>query len=81
MRGTATAIFFIGTTLIGLAFGPFTAGLVSERSGSLGTGVMANLALVPLGVAALLVAIRLYRGAESSRIDRASECGEPITSA
>ena len=58
MRGTATAIFFLGATLIGLAFGPFTAGYVSELSGDLGTGVIATLAFVPLGLAALVVALR-----------------------
>jgi MFS family permease len=81
MRGTATAIFFLGATLIGLAFGPFMAGLVSELSGSLATGVMTNLALAPLGVAALVVAIRSYPAAVSSRIARAEDKGERLRSA
>ena len=81
MRGTATAIFFIGPALIGLAFGPYTAGLVSERTGSLAIGVMANLAVVPLGVVALLVAIRGYAAAEATRLERAASRGEAITSA
>jgi uncharacterized membrane protein len=63
MRGTATAIFLIGAALIGLAFGPFMAGYVSELSGSLATGVIANLAIVPFGLAALAVAIVRYRSA------------------
>lgn len=71
MRGAATAIFFLGPALIGLAFGPFMAGLVSELSGSLATGVMANLAMVPFGLAALLAAIRWYPAAEASRLVRA----------
>ena len=58
MRGVATAIFFLGTTLIGLALGPFTAGYVSEITGSLGQGVMATLAVVPLGLIAVAVAAR-----------------------
>jgi MFS family permease len=73
MRGTATAIFFLGATLIGLAFGPFTAGLVSEATGSLATGVIGNLALVPVGLAALGMAIRLYPRAEASRLVRAAD--------
>lgn len=81
MRGTATAIFFLGATLIGLAFGPFTAGLVSEWSGSLATGVRGNLALVPPGLLALAAALRLYHTAEASRLIRAAESGEPLTSA
>jgi MFS family permease len=79
MRGTATAIFFLGATLIGLAFGPFTAGLVSELTGSLAAGVMGNLALVPLGLAALVVAIRLYPAAEASSLARATGKGERLT--
>ena len=59
MRGVATAIFFLGTTLIGLALGPFTAGFVSEATGSLAQGVIATLAVVPIGLAAVAVAVRL----------------------
>ena len=80
MRGTATAIFFLGATLIGLAFGPFMSGLVSEISGSLATGVMANLALAPLGLLALFAAIRSYPASEASRVARARDLGEPLTS-
>jgi MFS family permease len=81
MRGTATAIFFLGSTLIGLAFGPFMAGLVSELTGSLAVGVMGNLALVPLGLVALAAAIRLYPAAEATRLNRAASQGETVTSA
>jgi MFS family permease len=70
MRGIAAAIFLLGTTLIGLAFGPFTAGFVSESTGSLAIGVMANLAVVPFGLVALLVAIRWYPAAEASPLKR-----------
>ena len=63
MRGVAAAIFLLGTTLIGLAFGPFTAGFVSEASGSLALGVIGNLAAIPIGLAALALAARRYRTA------------------
>ena len=63
MRGVAAAIFLLGTTLIGLAFGPFTAGFVSEATGSLALGVIGNLAAVPFGLAALALAMRHYRAA------------------
>ena len=76
MRGIAAAIFLLGTTLIGLAFGPFTAGLVSELTGSLAIGVMANLAAVPFGVIALLAAIRGY----PADVSRAS-CADAAASA
>lgn len=60
MRGTATAIFLIGPTLIGLAFGPFMAGYISEASGSLGLGVMTCLVAAIPGLIALLVAVKYY---------------------
>ncbi len=63
MRGIAAAIFLLGTTLIGLAFGPFTAGFVSEMTGNLALGVIANLGAIPLGLAALALALRHYRAA------------------
>lgn len=74
MRGTATAIFFLGATLIGLALGPFTAGYVSEVSGALDVGVKANLAIVPLGLVALATAIARYLAAYGER-----STGEPVT--
>ena len=63
MRGIAAAIFLLGTTLIGLAFGPYTAGFVSEATGSLARGVIGNLLAIPLGLAALALAMRHYRSA------------------
>jgi MFS family permease len=66
MRGVATAIFFLGTTLLGLALGPFMAGFVSETTGSLATGVIATLVVVPIGLAAVAVAVRRMPGVLSS---------------
>ncbi len=65
MRGTATAIFLLGATLIGLGLGPFVAGYISESTGQLATGVMASLVAVVPGLLALAVAIRHYRPAIS----------------
>ena len=58
MRGVAMAIYLLGATLIGLSLGPFTAGYVSEMTGSLAQGVMATLAIVPVGLLATYVAVR-----------------------
>lgn len=63
MRGTATAIFLLGATLIGLGLGPFMAGYISERTGQLGLGVMSSLVATVPGLLALVVAIRHYRPA------------------
>ena len=66
MRGVATAIYFLGTTLLGLALGPFMAGFVSEATGSLAQGVMATLVVVPIGLVAVAVAVRQMPQALSS---------------
>lgn len=60
MRGTATAIFLLGATLIGLGFGPFVAGYVSEQTGDLAIGVQASLIAIVPGLAALTVVVRNY---------------------
>jgi MFS family permease len=78
MRGTATATFFIGTTLLGLALGPYLAGRVSTLTGSLSTGMLAILLSTPITVAAAIAAIRLLPAAEASREARARAAGEAV---
>lgn len=58
MRGVATAIYFLGATLLGLALGPFMAGFISEATGSLAKGVIATLVVVPIGLVAVGIAVR-----------------------
>lgn len=76
MRGTATATFFIGTTLLGLAMGPYMAGYVSELTGSLATGVLSLLIVAPISIWALWRAYVLLPKAEATLIDRARAAGE-----
>ncbi len=76
MRGTATATFFIGTTLLGLALGPYLAGRVSSLTGSLSTGVLSLLVTVPITLAAAIAAFKLVPAAEASREARARAAGE-----
>jgi MFS family permease len=57
MRGVATAIYFLGTTLLGLALGPFMAGFISEATGSLAKGVIATLVVVPVGLVAVTITV------------------------
>jgi MFS family permease len=78
MRGTATATFFIGTTLLGLALGPYLAGRVSTLTGSLSTGMLSLLVSVPIGLAAAIAAHRFVPAAEATREARARAAGEPI---
>jgi MFS family permease len=78
MRGTATATFFLATTLVGLALGPYLAGQVSATTGSLSTGVLSVLLIVPIGLALLTAAYRLVPTAAATVVDRARAAGEPI---
>ncbi|MDJ0643848.1 MAG: MFS transporter [Erythrobacter sp.] len=76
MRGTATATFFLATTLVGLALGPYMAGQVSAMSGSLSVGGLSLLVAVPIGLVMLFVAYRTVPDAERTLLDRAREAGE-----
>lgn len=78
MRGTATATFFIGTTLVGLALGPYMAGHISATTGSLSTGVLSTLAVVPIGLIALWLAFRTVPQACDNLLTRAQQVGEDL---
>ena len=79
MRGTATATFFLATTLFGLALGPYLAGQVSTLNGdNLGIGMLATLGIVPIGLTLLILAYRLVPAAERTVVDRARAAGEVI---
>ncbi|KEO87750.1 MFS transporter [Erythrobacter longus] len=81
MRGTATATFFLATTLVGLALGPFTAGYVStQNSDNLSMGVLSTLWIAPIGLALLISAIRLTGKASGSVVERARAAGEKFES-
>jgi MFS family permease len=82
MRGTATAAFFLGTTLIGLAFGPYLVGLISDLTGAmvngklvgdLRTGILALVGVAPIALVFLYFAYRTVPAAEASLIGRAGE--------
>lgn len=88
MRGTATAAFFLGTTLIGLAFGPYMVGQVSDLAGSnvdgaavgnLRAGMLSLIAVAPLGLALLIPVYRMLPAAERTISERAREMGEPMS--
>ena len=76
MRGTATATFFLATTLVGLALGPYMAGQVSTITGSLSSGGLSLLVAVPVGLILLVAAYRTVPEAERSLLRRAQEAGE-----
>lgn len=78
MRGTATATFFLSTTLVGLALGPYMAGQVSAITESLSTGGLSLLIAVPIGVTLLAIAYRTVPAAEETVRTRARAAGEQI---
>ncbi|HOB13984.1 MAG TPA: MFS transporter [Novosphingobium sp.] len=80
MRGTATAAFFLGTTLIGLAFGPYLVGQISDLNGSvvngklvgdLRTGILSLIGVAPVALVLLIFAYRTVPAAEATVVERA----------
>ncbi|MBX3566071.1 MAG: MFS transporter [Sphingomonas sp.] len=78
MRGTATAAFFIGTTLVGLALGPYIAGHIADIYKSIPAGILSLLATLPIAFGCALAAYKLVPQAEATREERARAAGEPI---
>ena len=78
MRGVATGIFFLGTALFGLGLGPFMAGFVSEATGDLALGVKSTLLSAPVGLVALVIAIRAAPKAAATMLERARAAGEKL---
>lgn len=84
MRGTATAAFFLGTTLVGLSFGPYMVGQISDLAGTmvggklvgdLRTGILSLIAVAPVAVGLLLYAYRTVPAAEATVRERSGEPG------
>ncbi|WP_428685361.1 spinster family MFS transporter [Sphingopyxis sp.] len=85
MRGTATAAFFLGTTLVGLSFGPYMVGQISDLAGTmvdgkpvgdLRTGILSLIGVAPIALALLIYAYRTVPKAEATIAERAA--GEPV---
>jgi MFS family permease len=72
MRGTATASFFLATTLVGLAIGPYMVGQISELTADLRTGVLSLIVVAPISLGLLIYAYRALPAAEASIEARAS---------
>jgi MFS family permease len=78
MRGTAGATYILGTTMVGLALGPYYAGKVSVLAGDLSIGIFALYIVPPFTVLALWQAGRRVASLEATKVERAREVGEPI---
>lgn len=82
MRGTATASFFLGTTLVGLSFGSYMVGQISDLAGTvvdgklvgnLRVGLLSLIGVAPIAMALLIYAYRTVPRAEASIAERAGE--------
>jgi len=78
MRATAGATYVLGTTMVGLALGPYVAGKMADVTGSLGAGIFSLYVVPPFTLIALWIASRRIAGLEASKIERARAAGEPI---
>jgi len=87
MRGTATAAFFLGTTLVGLSFGPYMVGQISDLAGTmvdgklvgdLRVGILSLIAVAPVALALLIAAYRTVPKAEQTIVERARDAGETV---
>jgi MFS family permease len=78
MRATAGATYILGTTMVGLALGPYYAGKMSVVSGDLATGIFALYVVPPFTLVALWIASRRIAELEATKVDRARASGEDI---
>jgi MFS family permease len=78
MRATAGATYVLGTTMVGLALGPYCAGAVSEAAHSLKAGIFWLYVVPPFTLIALWIGARRIAALEASKVDRARAAGEPV---
>lgn len=72
MRGTAGATYVLGTSLVGLALGPYFAGKVAAITGDLATGIFSLYVVPPFTLVALWIASRRIGDLEATREERAA---------
>lgn len=78
MRGTSTAVFFLGTTILGLGLGPYLVGLSSDVSGDLRLALMGTIIAMPIIIACIFIAMRAVPRLEMTVVERARAAGEPV---
>jgi MFS family permease len=78
MRGTAGATYILGTTMVGLALGPYFAGKVSVLAADLRTGIAALYLMPPLTLLGLWLGARRIAWLEESKVERARAAGEAV---
>jgi MFS family permease len=78
MRATAGATYVLGTTMIGLALGPYFAGKMADVTHSLSAGIFWLYIVPPFTLLALWLGSRRIADLESTKVERARAAGEPV---
>jgi hypothetical protein len=78
MRATAGATYILGTTMVGLALGPYFAGKMADVMKSLSAGIFFLYIVPPFTLVALWLASRRIGELETSKVERARAAGEVI---
>jgi MFS family permease len=81
MRGAASAAYLLVVTFIGLALGPYTIGFLSVFFGNLRNAMLSAISVNVLALGFAILAARHLEKDESSRLERAREAGEVMTTA
>jgi hypothetical protein len=71
-------VFLLAVSMLGLALGPYSIGKVAALTGSLRTGMLGVLAMMPAAVLLLWLTSRHIATAEESRGARARAAGEKV---
>jgi MFS family permease len=78
MYGTVGATYLLGSTMVGLALGPYGSGKIAAVTGSLQWGVFSLLAVPPVTLGLLWFVSRRTATVEATKIERARAAGEAI---
>jgi MFS family permease len=79
MRGVVMSFYIISMTIVGLGFGPYTVGMVSDLNGhDLGNAILSLYWIGPLIVLLILIGIWRLPKDEASMLARARAAGEPV---
>ena len=77
MRATAGATYVLGTTMVGLALGPYAAGKMADVTHSLAAGIFSLYLVPPFTLLGLWLGSRRLAALEASKVERARAAGEP----
>ena len=78
MRATAGATYVLGTTMVGLALGPYFAGKMADVTHSLSAGIFWLYVVPPFTLLGLWLGSRRIAALEATKVERARVAGEPI---